>query len=297
MKKRVLVTGSKGLIGSQFFKMFEGGSFDLISGDLSDGFDILSPKTFRSVIGDQEIDTVVHLAAFTNVSAAHHQAGDLNSDCFQLNVEGTKNVVSLANERGAHLIHVSTDFVFDGKEDSPIDELARPNPIEWYGTSKLLAEGIVEESSSHWSMLRIAFPFLKTEGARPDLATNIIRKIRAGDPLHLFEDQKITPTFGNDVCDAVARFIEKNPMKELFHVAGPEAMSPYELGHQIAESLQLTANIVGTSMIDYFQTDPRPRQQFLSIDTTKYRSFCAENAYSPPLSVGDVFGENSELVT
>lgn len=296
MKKRVLVTGSKGLIGSQFFKMFKEGPFDLISGDLKDGFDILSPKTFRSVLGDQKIDTVVHLAAFTDVSEAHRQ-NSRDSKCFRLNVTGTENIVALANELGAHLIHASTDFVFDGEQDSPIDENTEPNPIEWYGTTKLMAEGIVKDSAHRWSMLRLAFPFLRREGTRPDLVNTIIRKIREKEPLTLFEDQKITPTYANDVCEAITRFVENQPMKEIFHVAGPEAMSPFELGHQIADSLQLTANITGTSIIDYLKKDPRPRQQFLSIDTTKYRSFCDENGYSPPLSVGDVFGENSELIT
>jgi len=290
MKKCVLVTGSRGLIGTRFFEQF-GEVCDLISGDLDDGFDLLDPSTFSTVIAERSVDAIVHLAAFTDVSAAHAQQGDESGLCYQLNVTGTANVVNLARQLQAHLIHVSTDFVFDGKQNRAISEDDLPAPIEWYGETKLLAEQLVVDNAEAWTIIRIAFPFLREEGVRPDLVANIACKLRAGEPLYLFGDQIITPTLADDVAAALFRMIERRPENEIFHVMGPESMSPCELGHCVAGCLNLSPkNIVETSLIDYLKKDPRPRQQYTSMNTQKYRSFCKEHGYSLPVSVSEALG-------
>jgi len=285
MKKCVLVTGSRGLIGSRFFEQF-GDVFELISGDLDDGFDLLDPSTFTKVIAGRSVDAIVHLAAFTDVSAAYSQQGDQSGLCYQLNVNGTANVLKLARQLNAHLIHISTDFVFDGKHNKAISETDTPSPIEWYGETKLLAEQLVVDSAEAWTIIRIAFPFLKAEGARPDLVANIARKLAAGDALYLFGDQIITPTFADDVASAISRMAEVQPANEIYHVMGPESMSPFELGHTVATCLNYSPeNINETSLVEYLEKDPRPRQQYTIMDTSKYRNFCKEHGYSLPVSV------------
>ena len=285
MEKCLLVTGSRGLIGTRFFEMF-GNTCELISGDLDDGFDLLDPSSFEDVIAARSIDAIVHLAAFTDVSGAYSQTNDDSGLCYRLNVTGTENVLALASRLDAYLVHVSTDFVFDGRRNIPFTETDSPKPIEWYGETKLLAERLVLEKSKAWTMIRIAFPFLKEEGVRPDLVANIATKLRAGDPLYLFGDQTITPTYADDVAESIWRMIEKQPTNETYHVMGPQSMSPFELGHTVADCLNLpSASINETSLIEYLEKDPRPRQQYMAMDTSKYRAFCEQHDYSLPISV------------
>lgn len=285
MKKCLLVTGSKGLIGTRFFEMF-GDTCDLISGDLDDGFDLLDPSTFESTVAGRAVDAVVHLAAFTDVSGAYSQENDKSGSCYRLNVSGTENVVTLANQLRAYLVHISTDFVFDGNTNTPITESDTPHPIEWYGETKRLAEQLIFEKANAWTMIRIAFPFLKKEGVRPDLVANVAAKLRAGEPLYLFGDQIITPTYADDIAKAIWRMTEKQPKQEIYHVMGPQSMSPFELGNTVANCLNLsTENITETSLIEYLEKDPRPRQQFMAMDTSKYCTFCQDHGYDLPISV------------
>lgn len=288
----IVVTGSKGLIGTRFFELYSGDD-KLISVDLPDGFDILDPDGFRSRLhveltradSDKRV-TMVHLAAFTDVSGAYHQNGDKSSLCYRLNVEGTENVVQLANELDAHLIHISTDFVFDGEKDTSYSEIDEPKPVEWYGETKWIAEQCVQKQSNSWTIMRIAFPFHRNPGVRPDLIKKIREKLSSREQLFLFGDQTITPTFADDVVNAIVAFVETQPEGELFHVMGPVSLSPYELGLALAEiDDQDAAQITETSLVDYLKQDPRPRQRNLSMDTSKYQGFCESQGTIKPRSV------------
>lgn len=285
----ILVTGAKGLVGTRLFQLYQD-QHELISADLEDGFDVLDPESLRKQIGEKKIEAIVHLAAFTDVSSAHNQQGDKSGLCYRLNVEGTKNMIDLANDHGAHFVHVSTDFVFDGENENPITELDKANPIEWYGETKYLAELEVQKSSDSWTMMRIAFPYLQTLGKRVDLVTNIRNKLAAGDTLYLFNDQWITPSFIDDIADAAIRFVQNKPDGEIFHVTGPEYFTPASLGYALAEIDGINnVDIVETSVVEYLKKDPRPRQRLTKIDTEKYRQFCENNDLSKPLTLKQAF--------
>ena len=293
----VLVTGSRGLLGTRFTSLFED-DLTIVHGDRKDGFDLLNYESMLSGLNlipeKDDIDCIVHLAAFTDVSAAHLQDGDTTGDCYRLNVEGTRHAIRLANELGAHLIFCSTDFVFDGKVNRDLSEDDEPCPIEWYGKTKFLGEQLIEEEARSWSIIRIAFPFLKSPGVRPDLVQNILSGLKEGKKLRLFGDQLITPTFADDVALAIRRLIEKNPPSELFHVTGNQSYSPFQLGQLLSSHLGISdPDIEETSLVEYLKIDPRPRQQFLVMDNSKYLRFCEKNGFDLPRSVELVFPEKT----
>ncbi len=286
----ILVTGSRGLVGTRLFQLF-GDKANLISADLADGYDILDAeallkKTAVDIAGSS-LDAIIHLAAYTDVSAAHAQTGDESSLCYKLNVTGTENVIKLANHYGAHLVHISTDFVFDGKLPDPISETAEPNPIEWYGETKYIAEQrVTADCQSGWTIARIAFPYLKEVGIRPDLVANIRQKLANGDKLFLFDDQWITPSFIDDIVSGLFSFAQVKPEAEIFHLTGPEFFTPHSLGEALVAIDGVSSpDITATSVVEYLKKDPRPRQQFTKIDTTKYQSYCQANNLTPPISV------------
>ena len=90
----------------------------------------------KKALSNQESTTVIHMAAFTNVSQAYQETDDQDGLVYRVNVTGTKNIANACKEFGHYLIHISTDFVFDGQKDEPYTETDTPNPIEWYGKTK-----------------------------------------------------------------------------------------------------------------------------------------------------------------
>ena len=169
MKTKILTTGATGLIGSRFVEMFSD-KYNIINMDLTTGVDITKVETFKPFFDvHSDAKALIHLAAFTDTGKAFAETGDKNSICYQVNVEGTKNIANICNERGIHLIHVSTDFVFNGEQDTSYLEESPLSPIEWYGETKAIAEGVVKDSGVAYSIIRLSYPYRANFEAKPDL--------------------------------------------------------------------------------------------------------------------------------
>ncbi|MBO72409.1 MAG: NAD(P)-dependent oxidoreductase, partial [Flavobacteriales bacterium] len=160
--KKVLITGSNGLLGQkliyqligypdyQVFATSRGKNrtlvkkrYEYIPLDITDEQEV--QETFEYV----QPDVVINAAAMTNVDACE----DDKEGCWKLNVEAVQYLVSACEKYNSHLIHVSTDFIFDGKS-GPYTEESEPNPLSYYGESKLAAEEIVKKSLCKWSIAR-----------------------------------------------------------------------------------------------------------------------------------------------
>ena len=126
----VIVTGGGGLIGSHLRRR-HGDAVEFFSAQRSEGFDLLDRTSVFQFVKAHAEETycLVHLAAYTDVTAAHRQKGKKDELCHRINVDGTRHVVDACNAFGLHLIHLSTDFVFDGVSPELIDETSVPNPI------------------------------------------------------------------------------------------------------------------------------------------------------------------------
>src|SRR5690606_9134372 len=111
--------------------------------------DILDASRLRAAIAKHQPQVIVNTAAMTNVDACEQDP----EGCRQLNIEAVATLVALCEEFGIHLIHLSTDFIFDGK-DGPYTENAPPNPLSLYGQSKLDAEQLIQQSACKWTILR-----------------------------------------------------------------------------------------------------------------------------------------------
>ena len=219
-----------------------------------------------------------NMAAFTDVTAAHEQDGNKEGSCYRVNVLGTKNIVRACQELDKHLIHISTDFVFDGKNPPAggYTEKDRPNPIEWYGKTKLLAEEAVQENLENWTILRLAFPY-KAKRSRPELEPKVkpdlVRKIKGRleerEELRMFSDQVITPTFIDDVA-VVMDYVFCNRPRGIYHMVGSTPISPFDLARKVAETFDLDKGLVKqTSLVEFMKTNSRPRQQKMALSNRK----------------------------
>lgn len=263
--QKILATGATGLIGSRFVEMFEG-KYTVINMDLTTGVDITKVETFAPFFdAHSDAKALIHLAAFTDTTKSALEAGDKNGICYQVNVKGTKNIAEFCANRGIYLIHVSTDFVFDGAQNTPYLEESPLSPIDWYGETKAQAEKVVQNSGASFAIARLSYPYRANFAAKPDL----IKKNRAGLASQSlppqFSDTLITPTFIDDIALAFDKLIEQKP-SGIFHTVGSSALSPFELAQKVALAYGFDPQLVKAgSLTKYMQSTARPFARYAAI--------------------------------
>lgn len=271
MQNKIIGTGLSGLVGSRVVELL-GKKYSFSNCDLSTGTDITNTRSFNKSIGEKSGEVVLHLAAFTDVDLAFQQKGNKNGLCYKVNVNGTRNVAQYCAKHGKYLIHISTDFIFDGNKKTKYLETDKPSPIEWYGQTKFWAEQEVQKAGGKYAIVRIAFPFRSNFKDKLDLVRSIKQKLTSDKPLQMFSDQVITPTFIDDIAIALDVLISKKP-KGIFHVVGSTPISPYNLAVKIAQALDLNyTNIEKTKLSEYLKTANRPYQKSLTISNKKIKS-------------------------
>ena len=135
-KVSIIGTGLSGLTGSRIVELLKR-KFNFIDFSLDKGIDITNFELLKRKFKENlEAEIVLHLAAFTDVDAAWKQRGNKNGLCYRVNVLGTRNIAKLCQQYKKYLVHMSTDYIFDGKKKTFYTEYNKPNPVEWYGKTK-----------------------------------------------------------------------------------------------------------------------------------------------------------------
>ncbi len=216
--------------------------------------DVSDPKDVMQVFSAFKPDVVIHSAAMTNVDEC-----ELNPEvCHQLNVVATQNVVEASNFTGSHLIHLSTDFIFDG-ESGPYSETDLPNPISVYGQSKLDAEALVKNATCTWAIVRTVLVY----GISPGLSrSNIILWVRSnleqGKQIQVVDDQFRTPTLAEDLAMGCLLIAEKKA-EGIFNISGKDFLTPYQMAIETARFFNLDSSlIVKASAATFSQPAKRP---------------------------------------
>lgn len=251
---KVIGTGLTGLVGSRIVEL--NSDIEFVNISVETGVSILDPLQLEKIFTDNsDAEAVLHLAAFTDTNAAWEQRGDKSGLCYQLNVVGTENIVKMCQKYGKYLIHISTDYVFDGQKDTPYTEDDPTSAIEWYGATKAMAEKVVLNSGLNAAIARLAFPYRAKFDAKVDIVRKIKGKIENGDTLNLFDDQITTPTFIDDIANALKTFFDKKPTG-IYHLVGSSSQSPYVMAQTIADVFGLDkSNIKASKLSDYLKTE------------------------------------------
>lgn len=269
IQKQVIgATGLSGLIGSRVEELTRD-QFEWKPFRYEDGFDITKEEDVKRWIDGFDGDVVFHLAAFTDLNAAWQQKGDTNGPCYRINVIGTRNIAEASRKYGKYLIHVSTDAVFGGKKHTPYIEDDVPDPIEWYGETKYLAEQEVQKSGCEFCAVRFAYPFRARFEPKKDFVRKIINQLSRGELFPLFTDTMFTPTFIDDIARAIQVIFEKRP-RGIFHVVGSTLLSPFDAGQEIARTFDLNASLIQPQKLDaYLSSGGRPYPRFSALSNEK----------------------------
>jgi dTDP-4-dehydrorhamnose reductase len=250
--KTILVTGSNGLLGQKITSaILSGRQFNLVAtskglnrfkvtaGYQYASMDILNPENVRAVIEKYKPDSIIHTAALTNVDKCH----DENELAYQLNVAAVKTLAEICTAYDIQLIHLSTDFIFDGA-CGPYDELAAPNPLSYYGKTKLEAEDIVRNAACRWAIVRTIIVYgIVTEKSRSNIVLWAKEALEKGQPVNVVNDQWRMPTLAEDLAEGCLLIAEKDA-HGVFNISGNEMMSISELVYRVADFWKLDKHLV-----------------------------------------------------
>lgn len=250
--KKVLVFGGSGLVGSKFIEL--NSQTFAIKSPLVIEADILDKDQVRKLAQEFNPDTVINFAAYTQVEDAESQKGDKEGSCYLINAIGAGNVAEICKEFDKKLIHISTEYVFDGKksENSYVEE-DKPNPLNWYGQTKYFGEQFILQSGCFAKIIRICMPFSAFYELKKDIARFFLEQLRNGAEITAVNDQKITPTYVADIAYALKVVIEIEADKQdIYHVCSTNFTTPYEFARLIANKFSVDTGLVKPVSFDEY---------------------------------------------
>lgn len=197
---KILVTGSRGQLGSELHDLLENTHPGITVYTDVDTLDLTDAEAVMRVLRDGEYTHVVNCAGYTAVDRAEEETGMCNA----VNIDAVKNLGLAAAEMGARVVHISTDYVFDGSQGRPYSECDKPNPLSHYGATKRKGEtallGFLPEAiiiRTGWLYSTYGHNFVKT----------VIERASAGDLLRVVSDQVGTPTYAADLAAVIVRIL------------------------------------------------------------------------------------------
>lgn len=275
--KTVLITGANGLLGQKFVKLaiaknefriigtgrgacrlpYQSPNFQYISMDLA------IEQEVHDTLARYKPDVVVHAAAMTNVDAC-----ELNKiECWTQNVLATQYLVEACKAQGSHLVHVSTDFIFDGKE-GPLTEEATPAPISFYGYSKLVAEELVQQGGlASWSIVRTVLVYgISHDMSRSNIVLWAKQSLENKKEIKVVDDQWRTPTLAEDLAMGCYLLVSSGK-QGIYNISGADFLHPYDMVMQVAKYFGLATDTVSRANSGNFsQAARRPPITGLVID-------------------------------
>ena len=272
---KALITGSNGLLGQKLTPLLLEKKVEVIAtGKGPDRthtenvnyryleLDITDRDQVLNIVKTHKPDVIINTAALTNVDQCESE----NEACRKLNVDAVEYLVNACEQNGCHLIHLSTDFIFDG-ENGPYTEDDQPNPISFYGQSKLDAEALITKSALKWSILRTVLVY----GIVPNMSrSNIIlwvkESLESKKDIKVVTDQWRTPTLAEDLAMGCYLAAIKEA-QGVFNISGKDMLTPYDMSIKTADYFNLDKSYIAKADSTTFsQPAKRPPKTGFVID-------------------------------
>jgi dTDP-4-dehydrorhamnose reductase len=266
--QKLLITGTSGLLGNKIVDIAKHNykviptynTKPLHSNSLK--LEIANLNEALSIFNKLEPNIVIHTASETNVDKCENE----KEHAWKTNVQGTRNIAEACKNVGAKLIYISTDYVFDGKKGL-YNEEDKPNPVNYYGLTKLEGERQVIEYSNNYAILRTSVLY----GWHPwkqNFATWVINQLKQDKETKVVDDHYNTPTLVDNLAEITIEVTEKD-RRGLYHASGSERISRYEFAKQIARTLNLNAELVKPVKMSQLTAWIAKRPRDSSLNTSK----------------------------
>jgi dTDP-4-dehydrorhamnose reductase len=274
---RILVTGANGLLGQKLVDLLQknqdvhliatarGKSVLTISAGEYHTLDITEATEVDRIVSATRPDVIINTAAMTNVDQCETE----REQCWKANVNSVEHLIEACQKNDVHLVHVSTDFIFDGSH-GPLDENEKPAPVNYYGESKLAAEEVILSSNINWSILRTVLVFgITADMSRSNIVLWVKNNLEQGKSIQVVNDQWRTPTLAEDLAMG-CYLAAKKKAKGIYHISGKDFLSPYDIAVHTAEFFKLNKSlIIATDATKFKQTARRPLTTGFIIDKAR----------------------------
>jgi dTDP-4-dehydrorhamnose reductase len=249
--ERVLVVGSNGLLGQKVAEqLLRGFNYHLTLTSVEPGpvreiaaapymqADITNRKSVKDLVASVNPDVIINCAAMTNVDACETE----REIAWKINVGGVEHLIEAARKKPATVIHVSSDYVFDGKT-GPYSEDDRPEPLSYYGKSKLASENALRTSGIPYFVARTMVLYGYAEGVKANFALWLLNSLREGQTVRIVDDQIGNPTLVDDLAFGLIRAME---MKRtgIYNIAGKDIMSRFDFAVALAKAFGLDPTLI-----------------------------------------------------
>jgi len=268
---RLLITGASGLYGSKLAELATARNYEVYSGYSQDQpafgapikFDVSDKNQVEKAFKKVNPEVVVHAATLTDVDKCETN----RALAWKINVDGTKNMAEATKTSQAFLIYISTDYVFNGEKGN-YKETDPPDPINYYGVTKLKAEEVVGGMLNEYCIARASVIYGSTPAAgKVNFALWVLNKLKKNEQAKIVTDQWNSPTLNTNMAEMTLEIIERR-LTGTFHLSGATRISRYDFAKQIAETFDLDPNLLSPAKSAEFSwAAKRPRDS--SLDTTK----------------------------
>lgn len=251
--KKIIITGSNGLLGQKLVELllaeknceihaFSRGDNQIenTKGYTYYNVDITQKEKVSKLIRTIRPDYLINTAAMTNVDACElHQ-----EECDIINVEAVRTLVDCCKENDIHLIHISTDFIFDGKKEGLYKEDDEPNPLSYYGLSKLKSEEIIFAADIKYTILRTILVYgMVNRADRSNIVLWVKNSIENKKHINAITDQFRMPTFVDDLAESCLLVMKKNAFG-VYNISSNSLLSIYEIALIVAKIFNLDTKYI-----------------------------------------------------
>lgn len=260
----ILVTGANGQLGSEFKKLGFTALDEVFYTDISE-LDITNKKVVEEFVRENDIDTIVNCAAYTAVDKAEEEPDKAEL----INVNAVRNLAEIATKEGCLLIHISSDYVFDGTASEPYTEKSPVNPQNVYGRTKLAGEKEIRRSGCLAVIVRTAWLY---SGFGNNFVKTILRQAEEKGELAVVADQLGTPTYAADLATAVIHMVTDENIADktgIYHYSNEGICSWYDFAREIIAQAGLQATVKPLTTAQYPTKARRPAYSVL--DKTKIK--------------------------
>ncbi len=257
---KVFVTGASGQLGSEIKSIAkQDKTTEFLFGDLPE-FDLCNKDHLKKAFKEFKPDVVINAAAYTAVDLAEKE----NEKAFAVNMHAVAELAAACKSSKAFLIHLSTDFVFDGKRSQPYHEEVAANPVGAYASSKNKGEIEILLNTQHAAIIRTSWLYGQYGS---NFMKTILEKGRKGEKLNVVYDQVGTPTWSADLAAVVLSMAhEASRIKgvELFHYSNEGVASWYDFAYEILLNAGIKTELVPVESKDFQRPAPRPAYSVLN---------------------------------
>lgn len=260
---KVLVTGANGQLGQDLVSILQG--IHEVFGFGSKELDVRNLEQCRLIFRQIKPDVIIHAAAYTAVD----QAETDDDNAFAVNAFGSRHIAMAAEEIGAKLCYISTDYVFDGTSDKPYKEYDNTNPQSIYGKSKLAGELLVQSLSNRYFIIRTSWVY----GQHGNNFVKTMLKLGLEKPsLKVVADQIGSPTYTVDLCHFILDLISSEKYG-IYHASNTGSCSWFEFAKAIFAESGYSTQVEPCTTDEFPRPAPRPRHSVMDHQSIRANSF------------------------